>query len=439
MRSWFATTSVVAICAFGGCTPVDGGDDREPADGATDAGEAGIIAESAGRTRSNLDRPRQASIADRALDRYTRDLPRDHLRDATATDFQSMARLVRQSTPTSASAWRDDLAQAVDGLPPTVQQRDALQALATTGIAELHVRWAPERGTPASLTGVGFLLRGSTPTAVWEAFRVAGAASLADLFGITAEDDFRVVQIDSPSQFDILRLARFRRGIPIVGESASVFVTNDSSSMGAGLLWRIDATLSRALGPMIAAERWINESAARSSAGGDTDVLASHQVLHCSASGCAPVWYVRVGQNHILTIDGTTGARISDQLAQGDAGPVNLGSYQPQSSSYSGVRYRRAGVWNGSTYLGATNADGTHAFTNSTPVSIGHVGAISTSGAWPSGRVDVRAWSAPNAANQHLVFWTPSTQSGRDFSAPDAWPSTPSDPTAPHQSEIAYG
>jgi hypothetical protein len=108
------------------------------------------------------------------------------------------------------------------------------------------------------------------------------------------------------------------------------------------------------------------------------------------------------------------------------------------------VRFRGANVVNSSTgsSLGQTSpTDGTHSFSQTTPVSIGLEGPVNASNPDRFGRVERQQWSG--SAWVGVPFrrsWTPSAESTRTFGSPDAWLQNSGVPgSLPHSTELLYG
>lgn len=369
---------------------------------------------------------------------------------ATADEMHEVAQLVRRAAaPGAVDAWREHLDteiatdRSIGGVVPTNDQVEALSVLASRSVAMFDTQWDFANGTPARLEQVGYVARDVGPVEAWAAFLNARREQMAALFGSAFFGDTEMVAVESSGEFELLHLLRRHDGLQVSHDHVDVYVTNRTSVLGAGVVWRIvvrwNPLASSAL-ERLRATRLLTEVEARHVVGGEP--VSAKLSVTCGEE-CTATWVVlRNFQDEVL-VDASTGEiRGHHDPRANSTGTVYQRGLPPGTGAVgASIRFRGARITNGTgTEIGASNAgDGTYSISGyANPWTIDMQGGRSAvGGAWTLGRVDRRSMSNVNTVVISPVLWNVSSELNRNFGSPDGWPAQAS--TLRHGASIVYG
>lgn len=384
--------------------------------------------------------------------------PRNSLRNLSSAELSNYGQVLRRAAADRRESVR--LQGDTGRRPPTADQQQAFSRIAEKAAGSLEVEWNDSRGTPVAMSNLLFVSRGRTPREIWDDFLRANFADIAAIFGLEDPSELSITgQTALGDETIVLHGNRLRDGLPVDGEFVEVCVSAESSRMGGGVLTRVNGVIDANRGALPSVDRaqWVTESQARSTADGrwvaaepghrlgeaGAQVESTALRLSCGST-CSPYWRVRYHDGWAIHIDAISGGVVSALQERQHIGPLLIQGRPPGSPSAQSIRFRGANVVDPSTgvSLGQTSpADGTHSFTQSTPVAIGFEGPVGSTNWAAVGRVERQRWDGSAwVAVPFRKSWTPSTQPSFDFGSPDLW-SPNSDPTfiLPHSTEILYG
>lgn len=325
----------------------------------------------------------------------------------------------------------------------TPLQRSALDRLASAASGTLKVAWDDIHRGPADVENLLFIRRDLDAQGVWSAFLDAHFEEVSQIWGIELRSDL-VLSGASGLGDDVVVLhgERLRDGIPVDGEFVEAFVTTASSPFGPGVLTRIKVVTDarRAERPTSPRERWLPAERATSIADDRLNSMApsnsdrtptngppSAQLRWSCGDHCVPYWRVGYRTGWSVSVGAIDGEVIQAHQHTDRIGPISMTGLPPgvsRSASLSDrtIRFRRANVVDSSgVSLGQTDVNGTHSFTQSTPVQIGLQGPVGSTNPSRIGRVE-RQDPATFAPIPLRVSWTPSTEATKNFGSPtDVW------------------
>lgn len=340
----------------------------------------------------------------------------------------------------------------------SVQMR-GLDDLAELAAGPLSVEWNERNASPSSVGNLQFVRRRLSSREVWSAFYESAYPALARVWNLSDRDDLSLSGETAVGEdMAVLHGERRIAGVPVDGEFVEAFITTSGSRFGSGVLTRLNASIvavDHAM-PTIARDRWISQEQAsrtaderriaaeanhaRPSLPGDRAGAALR--FSCGAE-CLPYWLVSYRDGFAFRIDAITGAVLSERQELDELGPLLIQGRPPGSQTAQLVRFRGANVVNPSTNVSlgeSSPVDGTHSFTQSTPVDIGFEGPVGAPNPNRFGRVERQQFVGGTwVAVPFRRAWTPSVGSG-NFGSPDAWPQNSGTPgSLPHSTELLYG
>ncbi|MBK8694623.1 MAG: hypothetical protein IPN17_20670 [Deltaproteobacteria bacterium] len=343
-------------------------------------------------------------------------------------------------------------------------QRSALGHFASVAGGALEVSWDEDQRSPAALKNLLFVRRDLEPRAVWAAFLEEHYEALAQLWALGLRSDLNLTGLSPLDDETVVLSGELRRdGIPVDGEFVEAFVTTAASRLGPGVLKqvRVSAGSRGTELPAVPSDRWISADRAKQLAderrrdqahaddGAAADGAARSATLRWSCGEeCVPYWRVTYRSGWTVSVGAIDGQVLQARQEVARQGPLRIAGLPPgvDRRTPAAIRFRNANVVNSSgTSLGQTGPDGTHSFTQSTPVQIGFEGAVGPFNPARYGRIQhtqlVGTPSGPVYVDRPLrTSWTPSMQPAMNFSSPDAWGQNSGTPvTYPHSTEIMYG
>jgi hypothetical protein len=364
-------------------------------------------------------------------------------------DMMRAAHLVREIMPVEQrNQWSRDIDLAIerdDGISssrPTAAQIAAIAQLANESVSDLRVQWNFETGSPSRLDNVGYVNRSGAASTVWEGFVRERQATLVGLFDDSILTDAEVVEVDpTPGPFDIVRVLRRRGGLRIDHDHLDVYVSNDHSTLGRGVLTRIVGRWNLRVPDAFERLRrrgFLTESEIRARVGGDA--LSATLDVGCS-DVCYANWRVLRTFDEEILFDAVTGeeTRRIDPRHQ-YSGTVRQLGVPPEVGGALPIRMRGA---RGRAQCPAVHLSRQHLAVGrniqhqqSASWAIDLCGAT-PAGTWPVGRVDRRVFNDWTTIVSNRVAWSPVSAPNPNFGSPDAWPSNASD--LRHGQEIVYG
>ncbi len=342
----------------------------------------------------------------------------------------------------ASTRWETEL--AVAGVVPTPEHRVAIAHLADASIGDFAIEYNSIRGTPGRLDQVGFVRRplaSDTNSAIesWRAMLAAHRSSMDALYGANLSDELELVEQMRMGSLELLRFRRVVAGFVVESDTLDALVTNETASVGPGVVWRIQSSWSTTASRLLAGlsrATLLSEAEAKRLVGLAPDAGNAQLHTRCGVDHCTLTWFVDAAVDARFGVDAVTGEITGPyDIRQEGAGSVTLATLRPgaagvlTTSRFRGARFRQGGP-----VIGNTDRT-TGAYSNPAPdpwtmaPTGGNMGSP-----WMSGRVDRRDLSM-NVV-EYQVAWTPTTQPNRNFGSPDAWPPNPA--TMQHGTEIAY-